>query len=125
VLNGHLSRGRVKRRNSGVRHSSIFVLLALSLVAVCDGCSRGEEAGGSATGASAVEPTSSATTSGIENAPSGGPPPVKLQGHWLLISKSGHKFKNRFELEIRDRQYGFPVGLVRGHVVAHDAEVDF
>jgi len=50
---------------------------------------------------------------------------TKLQGEWLLISKSGHAFKNRFELVIRDRHYGFPVGLVRGEVVAHGVEVDF
>jgi hypothetical protein len=41
------------------------------------------------------------------------------------LSKSGHAFKNRFELEVRDRQYGFPVGLVRGQVAAHGSEVDF
>jgi hypothetical protein len=97
------------------------------LVAIGDGCDSGAE--GSGTDTSTVvqaSPTQAlSTTSGIENVPSGGPAPTRLQGQWLLISKSGHTFKNRFELVIRDRQYGFPVGLVRGQVVAHGVEVDF
>jgi hypothetical protein len=95
-------------------------LLALCVVSIANGCDSGGEVKGSATAAAL------STVSGINNAPNGGPAPTKLQGHWLLTSKSGHTFKNRFELVIRDRQYGFPVGLVRGEVVASEAfEVDF
>jgi hypothetical protein len=110
-----------------VWQSSRLVLLVVCLVAIGDGCDSGAE--GSETDTSTIVRTSPtqalSTTNGIENAPSGGPAPTKLQGHWLLISKSGHTFKNRFELAIRDHQYGFPMGLVRGQVVAHGVEVDF
>jgi hypothetical protein len=112
-----------------VWQNSRLVLLAFCLFAIGNGCDSGGEAEGPATDSSTVVQTSPtpalSTTSGIENAPSGGPAPTKLQGHWLLISKSGHTFKNRFELVIRGRQYGFPVGLVRGQVVAQNVEVDF
>ena len=43
--------------------------------------------------------------------------PAKLQGSWELVSKSG-KTLNRFELVIRAHHYGFPIGLVRGEIVA-------
>lgn len=103
-----------------------MILLALGCIAVFGGCSSGEKTGGSSTHPSAVEQTSSGRTSSIENVPSGAPAPSKLQGHWLLISKSGHTFKNRFDFAIRDRQYGFPIGLVRGEVVAPGPfELDF
>jgi hypothetical protein len=105
-----------------VRHRFRLVPLFVCLLAFADGCDSGPQAG-SATGGT-TNPTD-ATSSGSDNAPNGEPAPTKLQGHWLLVSKSAHTFKNRFELEIRDRQYGFPVGLVRGHVVTHDHEVDF
>jgi hypothetical protein len=100
-----------------------LVPLALCLVPIMSGCNSGNT-GTSASGLTDLTPTLS-TSTGTDNAPSGGSAPTKLQGHWLLVSKSGHAFKNRFELEIRDRQYGFPIGLVRGQVVAHGNEVDF
>jgi hypothetical protein len=107
----------------------MLILLALCVVSIAEGCDSGAEAKGSATATSSngrTSPTAAlSTTTGIDNAPSGGSAPTKLQGEWLLISKSGHAFKNRFELVIRDRHYGFPVGLVRGEVVAHGVEVDF
>jgi hypothetical protein len=56
--------------------------------------------------------------------PSGGPTPAELQGSWELVSKSGKTFKNRFELVIPARHYGFPIGLVRGEIVAQGNEVD-
>jgi hypothetical protein len=101
-----------------------MVLLAFCLVAIADGCDSGGQAG-SATGEPNNPTAAVSASSGTDNAPSGGPAPTKLQGHWLLVSKSGHAFKNRFELEIRDRHYGFPVGLVREQVAAHGTEVDF
>jgi hypothetical protein len=110
-----------------VWQSSRLVLLVFCLVAIGDGCDSGAE--GSETDTSTIVRTSPtqalSTTNGIENAPTGGPAPTKLQGRWLLISKSGHTFKNRFELAIRDHQYGFPVGLVRGSIVAQGKKVDF
>jgi hypothetical protein len=120
----HLSRGRGRRRTRRVGHSSRLVPLVFCLLAIADGCDSGTHAGSATRGGN--NPTPAVPTSrGIDNAPSGGPAPTKLQGHWLLVSKSGHTFTNRFELEIRDRQYGFPVGLVRGHLVTHGDEVDF
>jgi hypothetical protein len=107
-----------------VRRSSTLVPLVFCLAAIAEGCDSGGQAG-SATGGPTNPTPAVPTASGTDHAPSGGPASTKLQGHWLLVSKSGHMFKNRFELEIRDRQYGFPVGLVRGQVVAHGPEVDF
>jgi hypothetical protein len=120
----YLSPGREGRRTSRVRRSSTLVPLVLCLAAMAEGCDSGGQAGSAAGGPTNPTPSVS-TSSGTDHAPSGGSAPTKLQGHWLLVSKSGHKFKNRFELAIRDRQYGFPVGLVRGQVVAHGSEVDF
>jgi hypothetical protein len=56
--------------------------------------------------------------------PAGGPTPAELQGSWELVSKSGKTLKNRFELVIPARHYGFPIGLVRGEIVAQGNEVD-
>jgi hypothetical protein len=106
-----------------VRHGFRLAPLLFCLVAIADGCDSAGQAG-SATGGPS-NPTAASTSTRVDNAPSGGPAPSELQGHWLLVSKSGHRFTNRFELEIRDRQYGFPVGLVRGHLVAYGDEVDF
>lgn len=106
----------------------MLVLLALCVAAVANGCDSGGEVEASATSSNGrTSPTAAlSTTSGVDNAPNGGPVPAKLQRHWLLISKSGHTFKNRFDFAIRDRQYGFPIGLVRGEVVAPGPfELDF
>ena len=107
----------------------MLILLALCVAATANGCDSRGEGNASATGtlSNGTSPAAAlSTTSGVDNAPSGGPAPSKLQGHWLLISKSGHTFKNRFDFAIRDRQYGFPIGLVRGEVVAPGPfEVDF
>lgn len=61
------------------------------------------------------------------SAPSGGPTPAELQGSWELVSISGKTLKNlgRLELVIRGSHYGFPIGLVRGQIVARGNEIDF
>jgi hypothetical protein len=96
--------------------------VAVALVSVLSplGCNHGT----SASGASTAPPGSVPTATIPEIAPSGGPTPAKLQGSWELVSKSGKTFKNRFELVIPARHYGFSIGLVRGEIVAQGNEVD-
>jgi hypothetical protein len=84
------------------------------------GCNHGTSASGASTASTGSVPTATIP----EIAPSGGPTPAELQGSWELVSKSGKTFKNRFELVIPARHYGFPIGLVRGEIVAQGNEVD-
>jgi hypothetical protein len=84
------------------------------------GCNHGTSASGASTASTGSVPTATIP----EIAPSGGPTPAKLQGSWELVSKSGKTFKNRFELVIPARHYGFSIGLVRGEIVAQGNEVD-
>jgi hypothetical protein len=83
-----------------VWRSSKLGLVVFCLVAIADGCDSAAERSGTGTlTVVQASPTQAlSTTSGIENAPSGAPAPTKVQGHWLLVSKPGYKFKNRFEL---------------------------
>jgi hypothetical protein len=86
------------------------------------GCSHGSPASDASTPTTVSVPA--ATSSG--SAPSGGPTPGQLQGSWELVSISGKPLKNlgRLELVIREGHYGFPIGLVRGQIVARGNEVD-
>jgi hypothetical protein len=99
----------------------LFVAVALLLALSLFGCDDKSPAAKT----SVISAGSGPTMTSSENPVSGGPAPAELQGRWLLVSISKKAFKNRFELVIRDRHYGFPLGLVRGSIVAQGNEVDF